>query len=340
MARIFTWTGRAGDSGGLSHLMRQFDGYYSNVAVANVPMMGGTCLHISLYGGVKIALPTSSEIYISMLVSPTSITYGQKLLEFCLSTTVLATVNRKVVYPDFPSFRGYRGNGTTDVGGGGVFVDSSLYGPYFVEVYYKPHVSSGRLVIKVNGVTDCDYTGQTVPASQSTLDTIWVGCGAGAYYTVWHINDIVVDDANWPEVTTMAVIAPNAVGNKNQWIKSATSGENYECVDDKIIVSTDYNATNEAAKIDSFGAEPLPSEAAAVKSVNVHAFAVKEGSPTPTTVKPLIRTGSTDYPASTGKAPGIAMKDIPGIWGQNPYTASPWEVSEVNAMEIGYKSDT
>ena len=59
----------------------------------------------------------------------------------------------------------------------------------------------------------------------------------------------------------------------------------------------DYNKTNTADQTDSFAATNLPAAADVVKSVNVKVFALKEQAPTPTTVKALVRTGSTptDY---------------------------------------------
>jgi hypothetical protein len=341
MARIFTWTGRGGDGGGTAWLQKQFESSYiftGTPEMANVPEMGGNCLEMPMGGcGLRLASGTLSDIYIGMRVKPKGWGDGSRLLAFQVGTTPMATVRRYgySTGPPFPCFYGYRGDDATLLGGGAI--PAAWDGVYYVEVYYKPDPTSGRLVIKINGRIDCDYTGQTVAASQTTFDELWLGGGYGNDYVGWYINDIVVDNANWPGMCNMAVLAPDGVGNANQWSPSA--GANWECVDEKIPSPTDYNHINSAAQVDSFAVEALPAAAVAVKSVNVHVFPVKEGTPTPTQVAPLLRTGSTDYEGSGGVA-GIYMKDIKTIWEENPNTTDPWAVSEVNAMEMGYKSAT
>ena len=343
MARIFTWTGRGGD-GGNALVAKQFDGQYTYLATpvfANIALMGGYCLSLpSGACGVKIAFSAKGEIYIGMRIMPQSQDTGSRLFTFNSGTTILAQIaryNYGTGVP-FPGVYCYRGAGTTFVGGGNIFIDDRTDMAWYIEVYYKPDATNGRLVTKINGVVDCDYTGNTVPASQTTLDNIWIGMGYANATVGWYVNDIVVDDANWPGVVNFAVLPPTGAGNSAQWSPSAGS-DNFACVDESPPTLADYNKTNTADQTDSFAATNLPAAADVVKSVNVKVFALKEQAPTPTTVKALVRTGSTptNY-VGDAVAPDIYFTEIEKIWEQNPYTSSGWLVSEVNSMEIGYKS--
>jgi hypothetical protein len=286
---------------------------------------------------VSLLAGTISEVYVGFRVMPQASDTGARLLAFYNTGVAMATVRREGFGTGnpFPFFYGYRGDDVTILGGGGL---PANYGKVmYVEVYYKPHASSGRLVIKINGRIDCDYTGQTVTGSQSVFHELWIGGGSLNDYVGFYINDIVVDDANWPGMCNMAVLAPNEAGAAAQW--TPHPAPNWECVNDKIPTSDEYTSVNSDAQVDSFGVESLPAEAAKVKSMNVHVFPAKEGVPTTTQIKPLLRTSSTDYEGA-GIAPATVFKDVKNIWEENPYTNNPWEVGEINAMEIGYKSAT
>jgi len=342
MARIFTFTGRGGDIGttllGKHFTLRTQSG---KPAIAYNALMGGYCLDLSTFGcAAEVPLsPAKSEIYLSFMVISADQIYSSLMLEFTLGSTSIATLiryNVSLSVPQFPSIGCYKGHNATWIAGCAGINNSQTH-PDFYEVYFKPAVTTGRWVVKVNGRTVIDFTGTTVPGSESTIDGVHFGCAQYTNNVYYQFNDIVIDDANWPGSYLMERIAPAGAGNYTQWSPSA--GANHECVEEFPPLSSDYVKTNSADQSDSYAPSDLPVTADSVKGVTVIAWGVKENAPTPTQTKPLLRTGGTptDY-VGDGVALGIYETLLSKTWETNPFTEAGWTVEEVNGMEIGVKS--
>ena len=72
----------------------------------------------------------------------------------------------------------------------------NLSGINVIDFYYKPHSSTGRLTVKVNNVTVIDYTGRTVPGTETTIDVFQFGTVGGLYY-VGQIVDALKLGTTW-----------------------------------------------------------------------------------------------------------------------------------------------
>lgn len=343
MARLWTWTGIGGGDRNL--LRSQVDALtgYSDDQSATIEYISAFGEYGMNLGGIngpltKINLPSSkSEIYIGFKVRSIGHDSGGRLLSFCSGSTNLATVagvNTGTASVPFPRLAGFRGDAATWLASSSEVFDRAV-SLYYVEFYYKPHSTSGRFVMKQNGRTVFDYTGNTVPASQTSLDNIVFGSTNGVSSVSFYVNNIVIDDANWPGMSKFDHLVVNGSGNAAQWTPSTSP--NNGCVDETPPSLDDINSVNSADQIDSFAAENLDALADKVKSVSVRAFGVKEGSPTPTQVKALLRTSSTDY-VGDGKTLGTYLTEVRQVWQQNPYTSADWQPSEVDGLEIGYKS--
>jgi hypothetical protein len=207
---------------------------------------------------------------------------------------------------------------------------------YHIQFKYIPDSASGVFDVKVNGVSDIAFSGNTVPGAQTTLDQVEF---RGAYYggQLHQYDDFVFDDATWIGNSKIAAIAPNGVGNSTQWDPSA--GLNYQCVDEIPASDTDYVFTNVVDEVDTYAMSDLPASAAVVKCVQVVARARKEGTATPQNINLAVRTTGGDA-YSADQALESSFKPHINHWENNPGTSSPWTVSEVNAMEAGVKSKT
>jgi hypothetical protein len=343
MARIFTWTGRGGDVG-QALLVKQFtksriQSTYPKMSY--IAKMGGYCIDINNFGasaGVDLG-SAKSEIYVAFRVMRSSYYSSNLMLEFMLGSTYLGTMSvlaGGISQPQFPKLAVYSAHNGTLLTTGGRF-DANNVDVFFVEVYYKPAASGGRWIVKLNGRTAIDFTGDTVPGTESTVDTVHFGAGGYTNNIYFYYNDIVIDDANWPGMSQMVQLAPTGAGNYAQWVP--TTSPNWDCVNECPPSKADSNKTNTADDSDSFAVADLPVEVATVNGVSIWAWGLKENAPTPTQIKALVRTGSTptDYVGS-GVTAGIYDTFISGFWATNPYTTQPWVLSEVNGMEIGVKS--
>ena len=196
--------------------------------------------------------------------------------------------------------------------------------------------ASGVAQLKLNGNAglDIDFSGDTQYQSTGQITTVTLGnwtMGSSYYY----VDDFVLDDASWIGNTRIQGLVPTGAGNSAQWTPS--TGSNYACVDEVPPNDADYVTTNSNDQVDTYATGNLTGAIAEVKCVQVQARAVKEGTPTPTKLALVVRSGGADY-ASADQAVQTYFKSLSTIWETNPNTSAAWSTSEVDAMEIGIKS--
>jgi hypothetical protein len=222
-------------------------------------------------------------------------------------------------------------------------IGSTLYNLntwYLVECYFKLADSGGRWTVKVNGIQEIDFTGDTRNGGASgVIDTLRVGYPGGGWYPNFRIDDIVFDTTDWIGDTRIGGTLIDGAGNSADWTPSA--GSNYQTVDEVPESDADYNYINTVDQIDTFSVGDVPAEAYAIKCVQVMARAQKEGASTPQNIAVGVRppVGGTDY-FSSDQALATVWKGHVNLWENNPYTAAAWTPTEVNSTEIGYKSRT
>jgi hypothetical protein len=207
-----------------------------------------------------------------------------------------------------------------------------------IEAYIKiGDASNGRIIVKMNGIIKLDVIGNTKGGGYTTMNAMALGpCGLSGFGRGYWDN-VVIDTANWIGKTHVAGLKPNAAGYSAQWTPS--TGNNWDCVDEVPAVDTDFVSTNTVGHVDTYGLGDLPSDAAAVRSIQVGARAMKEGAATPQNLNLAVRTTGGDYYSSDKLIP-TSFGALSHIWENNPGTSNPWTVSEVNAMEAGIKAAT
>ena len=89
---------------------------------------------------------------------------------------------------------------------------------YFITIHYKPHDTEGIVLVKVDGVTHIDFTGD---AADNTGDVAYIGIGKeGGGLTAGpdaYFDNLVVDDADWPTQTKIVALRPNEAGVQGDW---------------------------------------------------------------------------------------------------------------------------
>lgn len=206
---------------------------------------------------------------------------------------------------------------------------------YLIELYVSIADSGGRIVVKVNGITEIDYTGDTQPGADTTMDKFGLGdngnrIGGGAYY-----DDIIVDDAAWIGNTKIQAIVPTGAGTTTDWTPS--TGSNYACVDEKPASDTDYVSTNTSNHVDTYAMGNMSGTVGLVKSVKAQCRTKYEGTPTPTKLKLVIRSGGTDY-VGADHTVTTAYSFFYDLWNLDPADSAAWTDTKVNALEAGVKA--
>jgi hypothetical protein len=325
MARVFLDGFEAGDL----KLWNLVVGAYLSSGVAG--MDGTYCLNCDGFGDYYAHkyLAAASEYYLAFRYRGSSAQYASSMCYFFNGTTQLARLRRNPS-SGFLEIRRGTGYGTV-LATGAIAVNVGT--PVLIEVHYKPHNTEGVFQVKVGGILDIDFTGDTTDGA-TAIDAIRLGGDSGYYSSCWFDN-VVIDNAAWPGNTKIQAIKPTGAGNSTQWTPSA--GGNYQCVDEVPPSESDFVSTNTIGHLDLYAAGDLVGTIGSVKCVQVQALAKAEGSPSPHNLQLAVRTNGADY-FSDDKAVPSSSTQLSSLWEANPATSAPWQEAEVNAMEIGAKA--
>lgn len=231
-------------------------------------------------------------------------------------------------------------------GAGSVFLAQSnpnvfTVGPwYHFEGKFVLHDTTGRAIIKINGVTVIDFTGdtknagtdptfdrllfeQSSNANQLYIDDFFVLNGAGT------VNNDFIGDCS------IQTLYPNGNGNYSQFVGSdGNSTDNYLLVDETSANTSDYVASATSGEKDSYTFTDLGT--GTVYGLAQRSYAAKSDAGI-RLMRNFQRVGGTDYPSAVDQGLSItptyqAKSDIVEV---NPATSNLWTVSEVNGAEFG-----
>jgi len=304
----------------------------SPAIASGISGMDGTyCVNLTSNDkSISTPLPAADEYYLAFLYKPTNDAYEASLVFFHNGTTVLGSLYKNAS-SNGNTLRIRRGNesGTLLATGTAVL---NLNTVNLIEVRYKPHTSTGVFQVKVNGVLDIDFSGQTA-GSILQINRFSLGRYGTSGYAYGYFDNVVIDNSAFPGNTKIQAVKPTAAGNSTQWDPS--SGSNWDCVDEIPANDNDYVSTNSNGALDLYTFSDLTGSIGEIKCVQVQARTVKNGAPTPQNLQLAVRSGGTNYFSSSMAVPSINPKILSNIWQLNPNTSAAWTVSEVNAAEFG-----
>ena len=324
MARVFIDGFESGE-----HDMWDAEGNATVASSVGKDMDGDYCLDIANTSEYLSKTVTgAAEMYFAFLYRHISASYGKQVLGLyngsntalnvnCLITSGLVTVRR----------------GTTLLDTGSKVLAANT--TYLIEVYAKIADSGGRFVVKVDGETDIDFTGDTLESTYTQFDNVRLGYHGASYFGAAYFDNFIMDNSAWIGDTKIQAIVPTGAGNSTNWTPSA--GNNYACVDEIPPSDADYVSTNSNDVVDTYAAGNLAGDVQSVKCVQIQSRARTDGAPTPKNLKLVARVNGTDY-LSGDNAVSVAEKGLYNLWELNPDDSASWEVSDVNAMEIGKRS--
>ncbi len=274
------------------------------------------------------ALIAAAEYYAAFL-SKITFTYAvsTSICQFKSGSTILVDIKRNGSSGRIEAYRG-----STIIATGTIVLNVNQL--YHLQIRANIHDTTGVVQVKVDGVLDLDFSGDTKPGADTTINAFQMGQTTINPMTI-QFDNLVVDAAAWPGKTNIQAIRPSGAGNSTQWTPSA--GANWDCVDEVPVSDADNVVTNANDQVDLYAAGNLAGTIDSVVCVQVQARAVKEGVATPQNLALGVRTGATDY-FSSDKVIPTAAKSVFNLWAQNPNTAASWTKTEVDGVEIGIKS--
>ena len=306
------------------------------ISSAGLDMDGDYCLDInSIVKYIQKTITADDEMYFAFLYRGTQVASSLGLLAVANSgtATALIAVCRNATSGTI-SVRSGAALGSVLVTGTKVL---SINATYLIEVRIKIADSGGRVEVKVDGVQDIDFTGDTKPGTDTQFDQVYLGYNSASAltYAYAYYDNVRMDDAAWIGDTKIQAIVPTAGGNSTGW--AASAGSNFACVDEIPPSDADYVSVNANNVSDTYVAGDLSGSVDNIKCVQVQSRTKTEGAPTPNNLKLVVRSGGTDYLSGDNAVPA-AEKGLSHIWETDPNTAAAWLEAGVNAMEIGIKS--
>lgn len=235
-----------------------------------------------------------------------------------------------------------RGAGGTLLATGATTLIANTY--FHVEVKVNVHSTTGYVEVRVNGVVDSTFSGNTRNGGTTGLLDSFVqstpyggATGNGFAYlddfflmnTAGSVNNDFKGDCR------VEALYPNANGNSSGFTGSdGNSVDNYALVDENPPNSdTDYVESSVVGTKDTYGYSNISSTIGTVHGVQILPFAKKTdaGSRAIATVarSGVVEAMSADQPLTTvyGYYPTIVERD--------PATVAPWTIAGVNAAEFG-----
>lgn len=286
--------------------------------------------YLYTYSYIVKEITARSEYYFSFLYSPRYSSGSESLICVQHGSTILGWIRRPTSAPYVLSY--CRGESSTIQSTGSAEI--SLDSTYLVEVYVKIANTGGRVVVKVDGVTDIDFTGDTQPGADTTIDAVRLGTSYSTSYTAYACYDnFVCDSEDWIGRTNIVGLVPIEAGNSAEWVSS--SGQNYDCVDEVPPSDDNYIRASAVDKIDTYTFEDLSIESFEnIKCIQAQCRAGLDGVPTPTNVNLALRSGGVNYFSGDIAIPEI-FSNLKYIW-----EADPQNIESDLVTNGGFPSDT
>lgn len=206
---------------------------------------------------------------------------------------------------------------------------------YYIEVAAKVNNTTGGITVKVNGVEDMTYSGDTCYTNERInlvmLSDPVNGLGGMSTGCSGYFDDLVISTGGWPGRCAVELLKPAGAGASTDLTPSA--GSNYACVDEvPPNDDTDYVSSDTSDDHDSYALSNLTLEGT-VKAVqwNARATLAEEGSGN---IKAVLRSDGTDY-ASDDIGLDTTYAYYSQCYTNDPATDAVWERAAVDALEAG-----
>lgn len=212
---------------------------------------------------------------------------------------------------------------------------------YVIEIYVKIADANGRIVIKIDGNTEIDYTGDTKPSTQTTVDNILFGGVTGTFIDDLALNNVTGGaDNSWCGDGQVFAYLPNGNGDSSQLTGSdGNTTDNYLLVDETpndgnttyvessnsgdkdlyaIADATLGDYTISRVWVDARGIDTV----AAVGQINLG-------------IKPS--GGSEDWSAALSLLTTYTKQLNGTVYTVNPLDSAAWEDADIDGLQIGVK---
>lgn len=213
--------------------------------------------------------------------------------------------------------------------------------PAFINVHWKA-VTGGMLLelfkdgalISTATISNAYLNGKSVGIIRIGGSALGSPANANSNYGYSYSEIVVSDEDNrgW----RIATLVPNAPGSLSQWDGS------FADIDEADADDADYISSDVADEVSLFGMSNL-SVAAQNMDVKALSFSARarKGTTGPLNIQAALRSGGTNFFTANlaGLNTGFGALQTT-TWHNNPITSAPFTVSEIQGIELGFKSAT
>ena len=212
---------------------------------------------------------------------------------------------------------------------------------YFLELKVTIANSGGTAEIKVDGVSEGSFSGDTQNTGNATWSSISLGQRTGTNLThTQDFDDLYVCDGSGGveddflgDHRIVAVVASSGDGSNTDWSLS-TGSDHGALVDENPPNTTDYVLSGTSGQRDTYNFAAV-GVTGTVKAVQTLRF-IKAEVAGVRSVAPVVRISSTNYDGTT-QAVGSDWIYQHEIYRVSPATSSAWTISEIDGAEFGAK---
>lgn len=198
--------------------------------------------------------------------------------------------------------------------------------------------SGGRAIVKLDGVTVIDFTGDTKNGgTNTTIDTVKFGASNNNSNAPITWDDVYIcDDTGLTNNTFLGdvrvqTLLPTGAGASTQFTPSV--GFNWDNVNDAPYVSTTYNSDSVSGHRDTYAMGDLLSGTGTIFGVQDVILALKSDAGA-ASIKAALKSGATVYYDATINL-GTSLAGSSAIREVDPATSAAWTPTNVNALEFG-----
>lgn len=228
--------------------------------------------------------------------------------------------------------------GTTVLGTASALFTFAIYHHLELQVTIDP--AAGVVKLWLDSILVLSLTGQN---TRNTANSYFNGFAIGDFDInndvagAYDYDDVILWETDPVGDCRVECLFPTGAGTTTGLTPSA--GANYECVDDAAPNGdTDYVSSATPGTFDTYATGNLTTAAGIVKAVQTVLYARKDDAGAHT-VKPVIRSGTTDYPA-TAAALAETYAMLTEVHSVDPNTAAAWTIAGVNAAEFGAEMES
>jgi len=313
----------------------------SRVYVSNVIKISGNYslrLENTSSASISCYLPSLNEIYYSGRYYFVE-NVMHNIINFKYNSTQLGmicinnTTERKIGY--------YPGTSST---ASALSTSSFPIGNYYhVEAYIKIDDSNGRIVVKVNGVTEIDYTGDTKPGADTAINLIKFGydfTGSKKGDSGYYIDDIIFDNSTWIGNVKIYPVRIGSIGyyDGTAYFEAVGNSDILSCINEVPPNYNDYIISDTTGAKVSFkllqsNLDNL-SNTSSIKSLNLKTVCNNTGNSTKK-LKLFIRKNNNDYKSSELNVPLEYPNIISYNFEKDPSNSQNWEMSDIYDIDVG-----